>query len=55
MVQHGLISEGQLREALERQPFTFKCVGEILVDMGAITRTDLKRMLELQHILRRTA
>ena len=51
MVESGLITQAQLQEALNRQQSTFKYVGEILVDMGAISRRDLTRMLELQHKL----
>jgi hypothetical protein len=53
MVQHGLITPAQLEEALLRQRFTFRYVGEILVEMGAITRADLNEMLALQHTLGR--
>jgi len=51
MVESGLISQAQLKEALNRQHSTFRYIGEILIDMGAINRRDLTRMLELQHKL----
>ena len=51
MLDHGLITQAQLEEALGRQHSTFKYIGEILIDMGAITRRELTRMLELQHRL----
>jgi len=53
MVRHGLITPAQLEEALLRQRFTFRYVGEILVEMGAIKRADLNEMLQLQHTLGR--
>ncbi len=53
MVEHGLISRAELKEALQRQRGTFQYVGHILVHMGAITRADLRRMLEVQHMLGR--
>ena len=53
MLDHGLIKQAQLDEALARQHSTFKYIGEILIDMGAISRRDLTRMLELQHKLSR--
>jgi hypothetical protein len=55
MIQHGLIDEVQLAEALKRQQSTFSYLGEILVRMGAITRLQLREMLELQHMLGREA
>jgi len=55
MVESGLISEAQLKEALNRQQSTFRYIGEILIDMGAISRRDLTRMLERQHTLSRDA
>ena len=55
MVEHGLISRAQLKEALRRQRGTLQYVGQILVRMGAITRADLRRMLEVQHMLGRDA
>jgi hypothetical protein len=51
LIQHGLITREQLEEALLRQRSTFKYIGEILIDMGALNRRDLMRMLELQHQL----
>lgn len=53
MVEHGLISRRQLKEALQRQRGTLQYVGHILVRMGAISRADLRRMLEVQHMLGR--
>jgi hypothetical protein len=48
---------------IPKQPFyttllysiTFSYLGEILVRMGAITRLQLREMLELQHMLGREA
>ncbi len=53
MIENGLITRDQLEDALRRQQHTFRYVGEILVEMGALSRRDLMRMLELQHQLSR--
>jgi type IV pilus assembly protein PilB len=49
LVRHGLITPAQLEEALRRQLTTGKLLGETLIEMGAIGREDLGRMLERQQ------
>jgi len=51
MLKRGLVTTEQLEEALRRQRANHRFIGEILVEMGAITRLDVTRMLELQHKL----
>lgn len=48
--RYRLISKEQCREALERQrdPKCGRRLGEILIEMGLITRQDLEEALEYQ-------
>jgi type IV pilus assembly protein PilB len=55
MVEHGLVTQEQVEEALRRQRSSLKYIGEILIEMGAVSRRDVMRMLELQHMLAREA
>jgi tetratricopeptide (TPR) repeat protein len=49
LVKNGLISTDQLREAIERQAHQRdKRLGELLVDMGALSRADLERYMRVQ-------
>ncbi len=45
MLARGLITEEQLEIALEHQRHTGKKMGEILVDLGALSRLDLTKVL----------
>ncbi len=49
LLRSGLISAVQLRDALGRQKATGRRLGEILIEMGAITQADLDRTLALQQ------
>ena len=48
LVQTGLITEGQLRDALAKQCSLGKRLGEVLLAEGYITQQDLTRVLETQ-------
>lgn len=48
LVSHGLISDDQLRRAIELQETTRMLLGMILVNNGAIAEKDLTRMLRLK-------
>lgn len=49
LVRSGLISTGQLLEALTRQKSEGRRLGEILVDSGALTVDRIERFLQSQH------
>jgi type IV pilus assembly protein PilB len=51
LLRDGLVSEDVLDAALAQQRMSGKRLGEILVDRGAITRTQLARALAEQHEL----
>ncbi len=48
MVERGLISRGQLQEALEEQKKTGKRLGQILVDRGHLSKSELGKTLQTQ-------
>lgn len=48
LVRAGLISEEQLKIALETQKETMQRIGDILVNLGFLSRDDLSQMLYLQ-------
>lgn len=48
MVSNGLITEGQLNQALKIQASTAKKIGEILIDLGFINERQLVEVLEFQ-------
>jgi type IV pilus assembly protein PilB len=47
-VNVGLITEKQVREALEKQKKSKKKIGEILVELGYIRSQELNLMLSVQ-------
>ena len=47
-VNVGLISEKQVKEALEKQKKSKKKIGEILVELGYIRSQELNLMLSVQ-------
>ena len=49
LVRAGLITEGQLQHALDKQRQGLHRLGDILVRMGAVRLNDFRRMLTLQH------
>ena len=48
LLEQGLITEQQLKIALEKQRETGHFLGRILVDLGFINEKDLKRVLSIQ-------
>ncbi len=50
-VSSGLITEEQLKEALEIQKFSSKNIGDILVQRGYITNSNLSKIVALQNKL----
>ncbi|MEW6202825.1 MAG: ATPase, T2SS/T4P/T4SS family [bacterium] len=48
MVEHGLITEKQLRDTLEVQRSSGELIGKILVNLGYVTETDILKMYALQ-------
>ncbi|MCM8803400.1 MAG: Flp pilus assembly complex ATPase component TadA, partial [Candidatus Omnitrophica bacterium] len=48
LIEQGLITEAQLKEALEKQRETGHFLGRILVDLGYISEKELKRVLSIQ-------
>jgi len=49
LVKNGLVSQEKLQAALDRQPHERdKRLGELLVDMGALSRPDLERYMRVQ-------
>ncbi len=48
LIEQGLITESQLKEALEKQRETGHFLGRILVDLGYISEKELKRVLSIQ-------
>jgi type IV pilus assembly protein PilB len=51
LVRDGLVSEDELEAALAQQPGSGKRLGEVLVDRGTVTRTQVARVLAEQHEL----
>ncbi|MEX0850172.1 MAG: ATPase, T2SS/T4P/T4SS family [Gaiellaceae bacterium] len=51
LVRDGLVSEDELEDALARQRDSGKRLGEVLVDQGTVTRTQVARVLAEQHEL----
>ena len=51
LVRDGLVSEDELEAALARQRDSGKRLGEVLVDQGTVTRTQVARVLAEQHEL----
>lgn len=47
LIQQGLVTEGQVQEALALQPLTGSRVGEALLSLGYLTRAQLQRALSL--------
>ncbi|MDP2269603.1 MAG: adenylate/guanylate cyclase domain-containing protein [Archangium sp.] len=47
LIQQGLVTEGQVQEALALQPLTGSRVGESLLSLGYLTRGQLQRALSL--------
>src|SRR4051812_21943812 len=45
LIQQGLVTEGQVQEALALQPLTGSRVGEALLSLGYLTRGQLQRAL----------
>ncbi len=48
LIDEGLITEAELKKALEEQRKTGHFLGRILVDLGYVSEKDLKRVLSLQ-------
>jgi Mrp family chromosome partitioning ATPase/uncharacterized protein involved in exopolysaccharide biosynthesis len=48
LLQRGLISDSQLREALDLSREDTRRLGEILIEMGVVAEDDLERALEFQ-------
>lgn len=55
LLSNGFISQEQLSNAMAMQDQTGRRLGEILVELGAVTDFQLKTLLERQHQLRRPA
>lgn len=51
LMRDGLVSEDELEAALARQRDSGKRLGEVLVDQGTVTRTQVARVLAEQHEL----
>lgn len=47
LIQQGLVTEGQVQEALALQPLTGSRVGEALLSLGYLTRGQLQRALSI--------
>ena len=47
LIEQGLVTEGQVQEALALQPLTGTRVGEALLSLGYLTRGQLQRALSL--------
>jgi len=48
LVANEVISTHQLREVLERHPSSARMMGELLMDMGAVTEDQLATALDTQ-------
>lgn len=48
LMQYGIITEGQLREALTEQKKDGGKIGEVLIDLGYVTQQNINEVLEYQ-------
>ena len=54
LVANGVIESHQLREVLKRHPSSTRMMGELLLDMGAVTPDQLASALDTQDQIRTT-